>query len=213
MLACAACGGTVSGTSSNDAGPTDGASAPADGGATDAAAGDAGATCPIGDPAGAKFTLHVTNGGARALSLAYGCGALPPIALDTPTGTSQADPFGINTCGIDCKAAYGGQGVGACSDCGPGYGAALDAGATVDLTWDRRVYVAQEIVSACVGGQPIPSGVSCALEQAVPPSASQKGTLTICAKPSGLGLGYCSTTEPVPFTIDTTGAEATIQVK
>jgi hypothetical protein len=84
---------------------------------------------------------------------------------------------------------------------------------TVDLAWDRRVYVAQDVDSRCIGGQPIPSGASCALEQAVPPSASQKGTLTICNQPSGLGVGYCSSTEAVPFTIDTTGTEAAIHVK
>src|SRR5262249_50936000 len=113
----------------------------------------------------------------------------------------------------DCKTVYGGQGLGVCSDCGPGNGAALGPGVTVDLAWDRRVYVAQEIASSCVGTQPIPPGASCPLEQAGPPSASQKGTLTFCSQPSGLGVGYCSSREAAPFTIDTTGTEAAIHVK
>src|SRR5262249_2014450 len=161
--------------------------------------------CPLGDPPGATFTLHLTNDGARALTLAYGCGSLPPIALVTPVGTSRTDPFDVNPCGIDCKTVYGGQGVFACPDSGPGYAASLGPGATVDLAWDRRVYVAQEIDSRCLGGQPVSSGQDCALEQAVAASASQKGTLTICSQPSGMGGGYCSTSETVPFTMDTTG--------
>lgn len=214
LLVCvAACGSTVPIAPTSDAGSTDGATLPSDGATNDTALTDGSAACALGDPAGTTLTLHVKNDGARALTLAYGCGALPPLTLVTPAGTRDTGPFGINTCGVDCKAAYAGQGVGACSDCGPGYGASLGAGATVDLAWDRRVYVAQTIESSCVGGQPVPVDQSCALEQSVAPSASQQGTLTICTQPSGMGTGYCSKTETVPFTIDTTGTEATIHVQ
>jgi hypothetical protein len=220
-LAVTACGSTAA-VSSNDGGPsadaTSADAASSDAGSQDAASPDgatptdaAGSTCPVGDPPGKSFTLHVKNDGTRALALAYGCGSLPPITLVTPTGTFATDPYAINFCGVDCKRAYAGQGTGACSDCGPGYGAALGAGATVDLAWTHLVYVAQGIDPSCL--TPPQTGQTCALEQAAPVSPAQQGTLTICAQPSGTGGGYCSKSETVPFTIDTTGSEATIHVQ
>ncbi|HEX3343990.1 MAG TPA: hypothetical protein VHS09_05425, partial [Polyangiaceae bacterium] len=95
-------------------------------------------------------------------------------------------------------------------------GAALAAGATVDLAWDRRVYVAHVADPQCVGGM---SGVTCALAQSVAPTATQQGSISYCSgSVSGGSCGASSSggggaTESAMFTVDTTTNEATIDVQ
>ncbi len=83
----------------------------------------------------------------------------------------------------------------------------------MDISWGRLVYTTFTAPPQCVGGQ---SGVSCALAKAVAPSATQAGVLTVCtggASSGGPGGGYCSGSETVNFTVDTTQSEGTIAVQ
>ena len=223
-LLVAACGGSTAsggasdgGGSSVDAaggadaqgGDTGGGGGPEGGGAAEGGAG----ACAIAPP-GSAFTFHVHNGGASHLGLAYGCGGSLPILLSTPAGSLGIGPGPADGCEFTCTQQYAGPVQQGCSDCGPGVGADLPAGATVDIAWDHRVYVAHMAASECVGGQ---SGVSCALPEAVAASTTQAGTLTVCtggASSGGPGGGgYCSGSEMVSFTVDTTQAEGTVQVQ
>ena len=233
-LVAASCGGgTVSGSSSPDGGgagaeagggPDGGESSEAsavDGGGDDSGAGEGGAieggagdggACSIPAPQSA-FTFHVHNGGTRDLGLGYGCGQGQPIVLVTPAGSLGIGAESANSCGFTCEQDYQGKIQQGCSDCGPGVGAALPVGNTVDITWDRRVYVTHTADPLCVGGQ---TGVSCALAVAVAPTAAQQGTITLCtggASSGGPGSGNCGGDDPVMFTVDTTHSAATIEVK
>jgi hypothetical protein len=168
-------------------------------------------------PPGAMFTFHVHNIGSNALALSYGCGGTLPILLATPGGTLGIGPGPADACEITCASQYAGPVQEGCSDCGPGVGAALPADGTVDIAWDRRVYVAHVADPQCVGGM---SGVSCALAEAVAATATQQGTIRYC---SGSGCGGSSSgasssggsamSESASFTVDTTGTEATIAVQ
>lgn len=176
-------------------------------------AGDSGTgACSI-DPAGSMYTFHVHNGGSADLGLAYGCGGTIPVVLTTPQGMLGIGPGPANGCEFSCQTEYTGPVQTACSDCGPGVGAALAAGSTVDIPWDRRVYTAHTADPSCVGGM---SGVSCALPGAVAPTSTQAGVLTVCtggASSGGSGgSGYCSGSMTVSFTVDTTQSEGTIEV-
>jgi hypothetical protein len=94
-----------------------------------------------------------------------------------------------------------------CSDCGPGSSAPLDAGKTVDVTWDRRVFTKFTADVSCSGHM---SNNDCALGNRVDDKAIKTGTLTICTDTTG----ECPTSsqEEVPFKIDLTKAELTITV-
>ena len=222
-LLVAACGGSTASGGTRDAGGSG-----LDATANDAHAGDSsGGTNPIPEgggsseaganacaiPApGATFTFHVHNSGTSHLGLSYGCGGTLPIQLNTPGGPLGIGPGPADACEFTCQQQYMGPVQQGCSDCGPGVGADLAAGTTVDITWDCRVYVAHTASPECVGGQP---GVSCALAETVAPSAMQMGTLSVCtggASSGGPGGGSCSGSEIVSFTLDTTQAQGTIEV-
>jgi hypothetical protein len=101
--------------------------------------------------------------------------------------------------------------IGLLSDCGPGLGAALDAGATIDFAWDRRIYTSHVADPQCVVGM---TGITCGLPVAVAPTMQQQGTLTVCtggasSGPPGSG---CVGSVAVGFTLDTTQSEGTIEV-
>jgi hypothetical protein len=146
----------------------------------------------------------------KMLSLTYGCATTAPITLDTPGGMSSTQPYDVNTCGFTCEFFYGGNFQGGCSDCGPGYGANLAPGATVDVMWDRRVYAAHDADPQCVGGM---TGIQCALGQALAPASAQAGTLAVCPQAQGTA-GYCGTsTYNVSFTVDTTQSQGTVEVQ
>ncbi len=217
-----ACGGSTA-SPGQDAGVVDAADAnvtPSDAPVDHAAdtmgspeAGDSGTgACHI-DPAGTMYTFHVHNGGSTDLGLAYGCGGTIPVLLTTPQGMLGIGPGPANGCEFTCQMEYTGPVQTACSDCGPGVGAALDAGATVDIPWDRRVYTAHTADPTCVEGQ---TDVSCALPLAMAPTSMQPGVLTVCtggASSGGPGgSGYCSGSMLVPFTVDTTLSQGTIEV-
>lgn len=225
FVVAASCGGTTTGGSSSDAGVTvdssggsghDATSSGADsgGGGTDGGGGaDGGGACAI-PPAGSTFTFHVHNAGAGTMGLSYGCGGTIPVSLVTPGGTLGIGPGSANSCEFTCQDEYKGPVQTACSDCGPGVGATLPAGGTVDIAWDRRVYVAHTADPQCVGGQ---TGVSCALPQPVAATSAQQGTLTVCT--TAATNGYCGASsgggvsKDVAFTVDTTQAQATIDVQ
>jgi hypothetical protein len=233
FVVAASCGGTTVGGASSDAGVGgdssgggghDGGSSGVDGGGgTDAAGGTdgsgggndgGGGACAI-PPAGSTFTFHLHNGGATDMGLSYGCGGTIPVMVATPGGTLGIGPGPANGCEFTCESEYKGPVQTACSDCGPGVGAPIAAGGTVDIAWDRRVYVPHVADPQCVGGQ---TGVNCALAQAVAPTSAQQGTLTVCT--ASTNNGFCSssssgggTTKDIPFTVDTTASEATIQVQ
>jgi hypothetical protein len=222
-LAAYACGGSTTGGggSGGDAGGASDASMGA-GDASSSGDGSGGGTeggggaCFI-PPPGTMFTFHVHNVGSNALALSYGCGGTLPIMLATPGGTLGIGPGPADGCEITCASQYAGPVQEGCSDCGPGVGAALPAGGTVDIAWDRRVYVAHVADPTCVGGM---AGVSCALAEAVAPTASQSGTISYC---SGSGCGGSSSgasssgggamSESASFLVDTTAGEATIAVQ
>jgi hypothetical protein len=176
------------------------------------AGGDAGA-CSI-PPPGSAFTFHVHNSGTRDLGLGYGCGRDQPIVLVTPTGSLGIGSESANACGFTCEQDYMGNPQQGCSDCGPGVGAALPVGATVDIAWDRRVYVTHTADPQCVGGQ---TNVSCALAVAVAPSQTQQGTISLCTMSASSGGppggGNCAGNDPVTFTLDTTQSAGTIDVQ
>jgi hypothetical protein len=166
-------------------------------------------------PPGQSFTFHVHNGGSKTLRLTYGCGDELPIQLDTPAGSLG---IGSTDCTWTCESIYDGSaamsGPFSCTDCGPGQGAALDPGATVDITWDRRVYAATNVDPSCGGG----AGAQCMLATAVVPAVAQKGVLTVCAEAAIEGgfqgaCGSAADEQAHGFTIDTTGDEGTIEVQ
>jgi hypothetical protein len=166
-------------------------------------------TCKL-DPPGETFTFHVHNGGTAMLRLTFGCSDALPIDIDTPDGALAIGAGSVNTCEVKCDSVYAGTPNPGCSDCGPGIGADLAPGMTVDIQWDRRVYVAHMADVECSGSE---GGNDCALGQAVAPSATQKGVLTVCSEDM-YGGGYCTSgmESAVPFTIDTTKNEGTIEV-
>jgi hypothetical protein len=166
---------------------------------------DRGAACSV-DPEGTSFTLHIHNAGTNALTLNYGCGFTMPITLTTSLGAVPIAPPGPGgACDGTCEYAYANGPPEPCSDCGAGVGADLPPGATVDIPWKRRVLTASS--SSCAGA------VSCELAHAVTPTAVQAGILTVCNDPPPAS-GYClSTTTDVPFTVDTTHNDATIDVQ
>jgi hypothetical protein len=226
LVIASSCGGaTAGGTTPGDGGVAgdssggsshDASSSGADtgGGGPEGGAGpDGGGTCVI-PPAGSTFTFHVHNAGSGTMGLSYGCGGSIPITLVTPAGTLGIGPGPANGCEFTCESEYKGPVQAACSDCGPGVGAALPAGGTVDIAWDRRVYVAHTADPQCVGGQ---TGVSCALAQPVAPTSAQQGTLTVCT--TSTNNGYCGassgggSTKDVAFTADTSQTETTVQVQ
>jgi hypothetical protein len=195
------CGGTVSATGGGTGG----------GNGTGGGHGTGGSpSCHI-DPPGAAFTFHVHNGGTKMLSLSYGCGGAIPIQLATPNGMESIGTEGANNCEVTCDVAYAGNAPTGWSDCGPGQGAALGPGTTVDIAWDHRVYGDHAIDPACVKG-PINPGAApnCILGQAVPPAVAQQGSLAVCN--SSMVAGYCfGPVTAVSFTIDTTKSEGTIE--
>jgi hypothetical protein len=85
-------------------------------------------------------------------------------------------------------------------------------GATADIAWDGRGYVAQA-VDACVGAAAarLASG-TCALGVTLVPTKTQAATFTFC--PDGFRLlGGCpSANRTMDFTFDTTVAETTVDV-
>jgi hypothetical protein len=167
------------------------------------------------DAPGKAFKFHIHNQGTRKLSLAFGCGSFPVFTADTAKGkvALAPDPGGQVADGFTCDAIFdGGSSQGAYGDCGPGYGADLSPGLTVDLTWDRRSYDRFNVPAECSGH---PMNNDCFLGTAISSSKMQTGDLDICADGvdgNGFGVGYCSKTETVKVTFDTTGDEATIEV-
>ena len=174
--------------------------------AGDGGAGTRGPMCAL-DPTG-TFTFHLHNGTNGTINLFLGCGAASiPIVLDTPAGALPAGPGTIGACGFTCDKIYGPPGylpVG-CTDCGFGATRTMAPGDTTDIGWDRRVYAPQTIDAACA---PWP-GQTCALGKAVSRSAVQSGSLRVCLTFVPLA---CGDPRDVPFTIDTTGNAATIEV-
>jgi hypothetical protein len=168
-----------------------------------AAAADA--QCAL-DPTGV-FVFHVHNAGTGTLVLALGCRASFPIALATPAGRLPISPGSADVCGFSCDEIYSGHvAPGACSDCGPGDFLSIAPGDTANVPWDRRVYLNHEVSASCA-----PSGQgTCALGVAVAPSATQAGALTTCPDDQH-PTGSCLAPKVTEFTVDTTGADATIQ--
>ena len=203
------CGGTEASTASDGGSVETGVP---EGGVGEAGARDSSSACRVGQP-GSPFTFHVHNAGTRPLGLGYGCGADQPITLATQSGQLGIGAESANTCGFTCEQDYMGNIQSGCSDCGPGVGAALPVGSTVDIAWDRRVYVMSSADPACVGGQ---QNLSCAEAMTVAPTAAQQGTITLCTMGSssgGPGNGNCYGDDPVNFTADTTGSAATLDVQ
>ncbi|MFS8067204.1 MAG: hypothetical protein ACMG6S_12605 [Byssovorax sp.] len=164
------------------------------------------------EPPGKSFTIHVHNGGTKALRLTYGCGATLPIEVEAPKGTLGISPGGVESCEVKCDRVYEGFPNLGCSDCGPGVGAALEPGMTKDIVWDRRVYTAHMADPKCSGST---MGNECALGALVAPASAQKGVLTVCnSVPSG-DDGYCSAEDQstVTFILDTAKDEGTIEVQ
>jgi hypothetical protein len=217
-LGAAACGGSVakegtgagSGSSSSSSSTSSSSTSTSSSSASTSSSGN---LCHV-DPAGTTFTFHVHNAGTAMRALAYGCGGTIPLVLDTPAGKLSIGPGAVNSCEFTCEEQYKGPVQNGCSDCGPGMGAIVAPGATVDITWDRRVYEGHAADPSCVMGM---ANVGCALAVSVAPEKMQAGVLTVCSAPGpGLGTnpgGYCSATMDYSFTADTTTAATTIDIQ
>jgi hypothetical protein len=161
------------------------------------------------DPGGPTFVFHVHNGGSQMLGLSFDCGGVAPIVLVTPAGMQTIAPAFADVCGFTCDEVNAGKAQGgACSDCGPGNGAPLAPGMTYDQSWNRRTFAAGMSEQQCTGGNSEP----CAQGTPLAPAAKQAGTLTVC-----IGGSTCTVmggaSEMVPFTVDTSQSEATIEVQ
>jgi hypothetical protein len=160
------------------------------------------------DAPGATFTFHISNSGSRMLHLFYGCLLSLPITLDTKNGALAISPGPADPCEISCDLIFAGGMNNSCSDCGPGYGADLPPGTTVDIVWDRRVYSAYTVDPACSGHR---SGNNCALGVLIDNSV-HSGTLTVLSGGGGT-TGGPTTQVDVPFTFDPTSDQTTINVQ
>jgi hypothetical protein len=167
---------------------------------------DAGAACKLPPPG--EFTFRVQNAGAVPLVVDLGCGLTVPITLDTPSGPLPAGAGNVDACGFTCEQVYAGQVVpGACTDCGPGIVKTIAPGGTAEIRWDRRGYVGQSVVPGCA-----PAPGSCAAGVAIAGAPAQAGSLTTCPSDQR-PTGSCLQPKLTPFTIDTTGADAVIEVR
>ncbi len=144
-------------------------------------------SCEIDAP-GQSFDFVITNTGMRDLFLVYGCGGHLPIELETIDGVVGIGPGQADYCEVSCDTVYDGYQNWGCSDCGPGYGDTLNAGATVNISWDRRVYVEHVAPASCTGNA---DGNNCALGKLVT-AAQVSGTLTVCTDMNTSGSGYCT---------------------
>ena len=177
--------------------------APGDGCAD--AAPDTSAECAL-DLTG-SFVFHVHNAGTAMLVLDLGCGKTPPIVLATPAGRLPIGPGAVDTCEFTCDQIYSARAApGACTDCGPGVSKALPPGGTVDLPWDRRVYAKHALAPPCS----MATG-TCAFGTAVAPTPMQLGAVTTCPTDKHMPFS-CAAPVTTEFTVDTTAAEATIDV-
>jgi len=165
--------------------------------------GATGGLCAL-DPKG-TFVLHLHNASGVPVLWNDGCGTGMPFDLETPGGTVSAGSGRIGDCGASCDEYYAGP-VYCLNMCEARGGTGTAAGATTNLMWDRRVYGTHTVDAACSSQA---DGRECAWGQAVAPNPAQKGTLRLCEK----YLTYtCERTRDVPFTIDTTKDEATIEI-
>lgn len=167
-------------------------------------AGDAGA-CALEETG--SFVFHVHNAGASPIVLDLGCGRTVPIVLATPAGRLAAGPGGVDVCEFTCDQVFSGRNApGACTDCGGNTGQTLPPGASADVAWDRRVYAQRPAGPPCSQG----TG-TCAFGFAVAPAAAQAGVLTTCPADKH-PTATCQAPTTTAFTVDTTGASATIDV-
>jgi hypothetical protein len=175
-----------------------------------AASGDAGqdtrAVCAL-DPLG-TFVFHVTNVGTTTLFVQLDCRGVIPISLSTPEGRLPTAPGAVtDTCGFTCDDVYAGHvTAGACMLCSTNGFQSVAPGDTANVSWDRRVYRTHQADVACT-----PAPGPCALGIAVAPTTTQLGALVTC--PAGeSGMVSCLAPKAQEFTVDTSGAEATIDV-
>jgi hypothetical protein len=208
LAALTACGGGQAAAPPHDGAAGAGGGGGGAGGDRDsgvAGAGDGAASC-MGPAAGA-FTFHVRNAGTTTLLVDLGCGSTSPLAFVTAAGTLPGGPGNVDACGFTCDAVYTGSATpGGCSDCGGGVTRSIAAGATADVDWNRLVYAEHAVDPACTAK----TGM-CAVGAAVPPSTAQQGTLTTCPADQH-PTGSCLKPLVTSFTVDTTTAEATVDV-
>jgi len=152
--------------------------------------------------------LACSNVGTRDLYLPLGCGAKPPIKLDTPDGELGIGSESADFCGWLCDDTYAGNPSQGCSDCGPGYADALAPGATVIVEWNRRVFIHHTAPKACAGVE----GTVRALGLLAEPGVVTSGTLNVCFDEFGNLAGDCTGVEE-PFTIDLTAPGLAIDVE
>jgi len=163
------------------------------------------ASCTLA-PTG-QFTFHLHNAGTSNLIVDLGCGATSPVAIDTTAGTLGAAPGNADVCEFSCDQVYAGLVVpGGCTDCGGGMQKTLAPGYVVDVPWDRRAYVERAVDPLCSTR----TGM-CALGIFVAPKPAQKGAVTTCPADQH-PTASCLQPLVTNFTIDTTGAEATLDV-
>lgn len=147
-------------------------------------------TCEVFPP-GAPFTFKIHNVGERHLRLAFGCGKAIPIEVNgDPISAGQVD-----SCELDCASVTPETPAPGCSDCGPGVGALLEPGATVEIPWNRLSYAERAYVPSCSGNPFVQTcGLGRNLVAELGPPFNLGAELTFCSDVGG-EPGYCGTAE------------------
>ena len=161
-------------------------------------------------PDGDVHVPRPQRAGSQVLLLELGCQGALPISLATPVGRLPIGPGSADVCGFTCDEIYAGHVTpGACSDCGGGDFKSLAPGDVADIAWDRRVYA--------------PSTRSTPLARRsrgpAPPRLRRRAVVRAARRRHDLShepaLRRARASRPSPeriLTIDTTGAQATIDV-
>jgi hypothetical protein len=186
-------------------GPPSAGKGGASGAIGDAKDGGSGGMCAL-DPVG-SYVFHVHNGAAVPRYWFTYCGKALPLILDTPAGALPAGPGTIGSCGFTCDKLYADPTYPpyGCTDCGGGTWIRVQPGETVDIAWDRRVYSAHTLEAPCSPW----SGQTCAMGKTVARSTAQTGTIHVC---DSYVIVSCNGPHDVPFTVDTTKNEGTIEL-
>jgi hypothetical protein len=161
--------------------------------------------CRAGALALAAFHFHIVNRSSFPINFNFGCGGHPPIDLDTAEGPLGIGSESADVCGNDCQEVLDGIEPTSCTDCGPSLTQLVEPGATMDIEWDRRVWMRHVVSPSCSG---LPKQHACALGLAIG-EPSIRGRLTHCE----VGSSFCTEPKTIPFVADLSRDEVFIEVR